>query len=186
MRGDGAHHIRVMRDEEPNTIRDMRMDMPYSRDPKIRVPNSIFKHLIHNKQPHGIEVILSKIPGGFLKRYLRSMDKASPHVRLMRSDEGANPHVRVMRGDDEMSPTSRVLRSDEEMSPHIRVMRNDEEMGPHVRVMRSDEEMSPHTLMKRSKEVLDPHVRVLRNADAENPSYQERYTRIMRSQNSEQ
>jgi hypothetical protein len=172
MRGDGAHHVRVMRDEEPNPIRDMRMDMQYSRDPKIRVPNSIFKHLIHNQQPQGIEVILSKIPDRFLKRYLRSMDKGSPHVRVMRGDEGA-------KGDDETSPSARVLRSDEEMTPHIKVMRNDDEMGPDLRVM------SPHHMMKRSKEELDPLVRVLRNDDVESPSYQERYTRIMRSQNSE-
>merc|ERR1712106_94064 len=87
MRGDGDHHLRVMRS---------------TGDPMIRVPNSIFKHLIRDL---------------FFNREMRSADEMSPHVRVMRSDEEMSPHVRVMRSKEEISPHVRVLRSDGELNP---------------------------------------------------------------------
>merc|ERR1712106_833202 len=100
MRGDGDHHLRVMRS---------------TGDPIIRVPNSIFKHLIRDL---------------FFNREMRSADEMSPHVRVMRNDEEMSPHVRVMRSAEEMIPHMRVMRSKEESSPHVRVLRSDGELNP--------------------------------------------------------
>ena len=111
MRGDGDHQNRVMRS---------------SKDYNIRVPNSIFKHLIHQQAPdeegrvkdnHFIKEILEKIKERFLKRALRNSEEISPHVRVLRSNEEISPHVRVMRSDEAISPHVRVMRSDEDATP---------------------------------------------------------------------
>jgi hypothetical protein len=91
------------------------------KDYNIRVPNSIFRHLIHQLAPdeegrvkdnHSIKEILEKIKERFLKHALRSSEEISPHVRVMRSNAEISPQ-----------PHARVMRSDEAISPHVRVMR---------------------------------------------------------------
>ena len=109
VRGDREHHIRVMRGDADHQIRAMRS----SKEHNIRVPYSILKHFIHLqmldeegvvKDSHSIKATLKTLKERFLKRYSRSSEDISPHMRVMRSDEEISPHVRVMRSVDDISP----------------------------------------------------------------------------------